>query len=437
MTKKSQVILLLIIGFLLNAAYSLYIAPLGNNENFVLETKYSGQKPQAYFFGDAPDYVSLAINLKNGKGFSYPFDDPQLTARRMPGFPLLLSWIFFFFGTKISIALLFQCLLLTGIFGVSYLLAQEIFSEKIARAGLLLMLFWPNMKFYGCSYLGADTLAVLLFLVFIFCLIKGEKAGTSWKWLTMGTVCFGSAVYAKPEFLIFMPFACIWIFRHYCARLRAALVVPIIIILMLAPWTIRNFLIFDKFIPTTTGAGAALAGSYNPGTISNNPGGWDQVKIESSHAGGNVNDEFYEDQTLKKYALENIKQLNTAQAGKIVFWKFLRLWAPVQRLLREQAGMINLKSVLMDPLVILRNPYFFINIVFTVLFLPIYFLFWMQLFRSFRSFRKKELLIYLFLFVNLLAVVAWGSLRFRFVFEPIIIIFGCSLLFDRIKPRYL
>lgn len=435
MTQKFQVMLILIAGFLLNMVYSLWVAPLGNNETFVLETKYSGQGPQTYFFGDAPDYISLAINLKNGKGVAYPFEDPRPTAIRMPGFPLFLSWIFFFFGTRISIALLFQCLLLAGIFGIGYLLAKMFFSTKVARISLAVMLLWPNLKFYGCAYLGSETLAAFLFLIFIFCIIKGERAGSSWKWLAIGTVFFGGTIYTRPEFLIFTPFVCIWIVRHYHTRWRAAFTVLAMLILMLAPWTIRNFLIFDRFIPTTTGTGIVLAGSYNPKTIRDNPGGWDHIKIEIFQADGKTKDELKSDEFLKKYALGYIKQLNASQVTRLMFWKFLRTWLPAQRLIREQTGMINLKKKLTDPASILSSPQFFINILFTLFCLPVYFLFWVQLFRSYRDFRRRELLIYIFMFINLLVLLSFGSLRYRFMFEPIIVIFGCSLLFDRVRKK--
>ena len=182
------IIFLLISGFLLNVVYSLWIAPLGRHETFVLETEYTGEEPQDYFFGDAPQYISLAINLKEGKGFVYPLVEPRPTTQRMPGFPLFLSWIFSIFGARISIALLFQCLLLVGIFWVNYLLARMLFSDAVAYVSLIVMLLWPNLKFYGCAYLGSETLAILLFQTFIFCLLKGEKVHPPWRWFVFGIV---------------------------------------------------------------------------------------------------------------------------------------------------------------------------------------------------------------------------------------------------------
>lgn len=430
--------MLLMLGFLLNAVYVFRIVPLGKNETYLLEAKYSNQKPQTFINTDSSEYITLAINLKNGKGFVYPFENPHLTAMRMPGFPLYLSLVFSLFGIKISVALLFQCLLLTGVFGICYILTRMMFSDTIALISLAVMILWPNLKFYGCAYLGSETLASLMFYVFLLCILKGDNALYEWRWLAAGVIFLGGAIYTRPEFLLFIPFLGFWLIRHYRTNWRSLLFMLMIIIVMLAPWTIRNFYIFNKFIPASTVAGVTLEGSYNTKTVRDNPGGWDSPGDISEGMSVDKEDAKYEvylNELRTQRAFKYLKQLNISGQVRLIFWKLFRLWFPAQRLIRTESNTINLKKALTELGSILQEPVYLSNILMTLVFFPIYLLFWIGLIKSFNNFRKNELLIYFFLYINLIAILFWGSLRYRFVFEPFIIVFGCAILLDYIRKR--
>ncbi|MDD5679786.1 MAG: glycosyltransferase family 39 protein [Candidatus Omnitrophica bacterium] len=422
---------LLALGLSLNVVYTFWIVPLGRNDTFILETKYSGEKPQVFINADSREYITMAINLKNGKGLAYPLENPLPTAYRMPGFPILLSWIFMLFGTKISVALFFQCILLTGIFGMGYLLARMFFTKSVALASLGVMTVWPNLKFYGCAYLGSETLSTFLFYAFLLCVFKWEKHKFFLGWLCAGILFLGGAIYSRPDFILFIPFFIIWLARHHRAKWRAAFFAGITIMFMLAPWAIRNFYVFNKFIPTTTGLGVVLEGCYNPDTLRDNPGGWrgeDSAKKPNSECGKNNNDEISLNKFHMQRGMEYLERLDVSDWPRLLFWKLARLWFPAQRFVRTESGVISLKHTITNFKVFLSKPYYAINGLLIVLCLPIYILFWVRFFLCLSNFRSNELLIYFFVFVNLIAILFWGSLRFRFVFEPFIVIFGCSML---------
>jgi len=431
MSRRALVLLILTAGFILNLLYAFTISPLGNHKTFILESQYSAREPQTFIHADAKEYIGLAINLKQGKGFAYPLENPEATARRMPGFPFFLSVIFRVFGTNLSLALGFQCLLLVGVFGAAYLLSIRFFSPRAAVASLIAMVLWPNLKFYGCAYLGPETLAGLFFFCFLLSLLKGEQEGSSRKWLAIGILLLGGAIYTRAELVAFLPFVCFWLVRHYDRPWRAVCLTCFILCLLLMPWSVRNFLVFKKFVPTTTQMGEVLLGSYNPEILDSNPGAWESPKMKLRQSTQGAAQEVELDQLKREYALECIRKLDTLQAARLLGWKMLRLWFPGQRFLRSEEGVVSLKGLLTDPKAAFSTPFFLSNFVATAICFPVYCLFWIGLFKSFRDFRSREFLVYVFLFVNLIAILFWGSLRYRFIFEPIMIVLGCSVMVNR------
>ncbi|MCB1195548.1 glycosyltransferase family 39 protein [bacterium] len=434
MKHSSKLILVLFLGFTLNLIYAFFIAPLGKHDLFVLEKRYTGIEAQTFFHHDAKDYIYIAVNLLQGKGYSYPLENPHPTALRLPGYPLFLALLFSLFGFKISCALFFQCILLTVLFFLAYILAKHLFSEKTALFSLLVMIFLPNLKFYGCAYIGPETLAAVLLFAGIVCFLQADPHKRFWIWNSAGMCSCISAGYCRPDFFLFFPFVCFWMMRHYQRRwFISVCLFTALTASFLLPWTLRNFSVFDTFVPGSTIVGRLLSGSYNPQTMQNNPGGWDNPNSTLFGIDETGKNEVEINKLHTQYAWNQIQNLSVPQAVRLVVWKAVRLWLPVQRLIRGYAGGINLKELAQSPLVLFKKPAFLFNIVLSVLFLPVYLLFGIKLIVSMRSFRKHELIFYLFCLVNLVALIFLGSIRYRFVFEPIIIIYGCALILDLFK----
>lgn len=423
---------LLGIGFILNIVYAFYIAPRGNHQIYVLEEKYTGVKTQTYFHHDAKDYIDIAINLLKGNGYSSPLEDPKPTAIRLPAYPLLLAAIFYLFGIHISIAILFQCVLLTFLFYLSYLLARRLFSEKTAIITLIVIMLMPNVKFYGCSYIGVETLTAVFFLSAVVCFLNAEQSRHQskkfWQWHIIGTLSLVGAGFCRPEFFIFAALLSLWMLRHYRRWLLTICVTALIMTALLAPWPIRNYLVFHRFVPGTTEVGKVLAGCYNPYTIRYNPGSWSPTTAERVPLDATGLDEVDTNKLYLNYAVGQIKQLTLPQFARLAAWKMLRLWIPAQRLLRVETTGVNLKKILVSPQEFFAKPIFVFNISLTIVFLPLYLLFIIGFMLSVRSFRRHELIFYFFILINAIALMFSGSIRYRFMFEPLIAIYCSAML---------
>jgi hypothetical protein len=215
----------------------------------------------------------------------------------------------------------------------------------------------------------------------------------------------------------------------------AAAVFVLMFGVLLSPWVIRNYLAFHSFVPFTTGMGRVLIGSYNDDTVKNNPGGWNEYTLEGLRASRKRINEVEEDALKRKQGMLFLRNVTIHQWVELITWKFLRLWFPAQRVIRSQEEIVNLKKVFSEGRSILRQRGFLINIAATLLFLPVYLFFWVELVRRMRGPHFNELVLLLFIYVNMIALVFWGSLRFRYVFEPMIIILGCSFIVDQLLSR--
>ena len=369
---RTKVAFLLMAGIVFNWIFATQITPLGRNASFKLSEKYGGQE---FIFVDAAENLTLALNLKEHKGFSYPLRNPSPTARRMPAYPFWLSSIFSLFGVNLSLAIFFQCILLGALWLAAFLVASKLVSSKAALVSLIVMILWPNLKFYGCAYLGSETLAVLFFYVFLFCYLQQRAKENFNIWFVGGAFCFVGAVYTRPELCMFGPLVCIWLIRRHAKRWMAAAVFVLLFGVLLSPWIIRNYLTFRSFVPFTTGMGRVLVGSYNEDTIKNNPGGWNDYKLESLRASRKRINEVEEDALKRKQGMLFLRNVTIHQWVELITWKFLRLWFPAQRVIRNQEGLVNLKRLLSDGRSTLWQRGLLINIVATLFFLPVYLFF--------------------------------------------------------------
>lgn len=92
----------------------------------------------------------------------------------------------------------------------------------------------------------------------------------AWPWLVPGLL-FGMTSMFRPEYTLvaaaFVAFAAVRLAWEREWRLGTAAVGLLVVALLLpiVPWTIRNFVVFDRFVPISTGSGKALyVGTFYP-----------------------------------------------------------------------------------------------------------------------------------------------------------------------------
>jgi len=205
---------------------------------------------------DAIDYDTIGWNLAQGNGYTNRAGEP--TAFRPPMYPLFLAGVYYVAGHNLDWVRWIQALLGAGTCVLACLTARQLYDDGRAKlAGLLCALYPP---------LIIPTSAILTEVLFMFWLglaVYGiiSKSGIGWRFVS-GLV-LGMALMTRSILVFFLPFLIGW---FILVRERRALVSTSAVLggvlLVVLPWTIRNYSHFGAFVPLTTNGGHSFFDSY-------------------------------------------------------------------------------------------------------------------------------------------------------------------------------
>lgn len=211
--------------------------------------------------GTEVSWWSIAAHVAHGDGYVYA-QGVMPTARRGPVPVLLFAFLIKLFGEQAYPApvLIVQWLADVGTCYVLYLIALEVFqSRRVAKwAMILFALYIPEMTWLKA---GSEQIYTFLLACFTLYLIRSLVRPTARNLLSTGAL-LGLATLTRPTaqaFPVLIP-ALFLVVRGRDWRLagRATLVILVSFVTVLAPWIVRNYLVFKTFIPTNTVSGYLL-----------------------------------------------------------------------------------------------------------------------------------------------------------------------------------
>jgi 4-amino-4-deoxy-L-arabinose transferase-like glycosyltransferase len=199
----------------------------------------------------------IARSIAQGEGFSNPlFGKTGPTAWLAPTFPYLLAAIFKLFGVYTAASavavLTLDCLFSALTCIPVYFIAKRHFGNGTAAwAGWGWALF-PYAIFFSADFVWATTLTTLLMsLVFLLALYL-ERSSSLWLWAAFGVVS-GLGGLTDPVVMSVAPVLGAWAWyrlyksgRRWLMQGAGALLA---VVLVTAPWFIRNYKMFHKAIP--------------------------------------------------------------------------------------------------------------------------------------------------------------------------------------------
>jgi len=210
--------------------------------------------------GDSPEYDNYALRLLSGLGFSTNLSRPPL----YPGF---LAGIYFFFGHNFLAVRVVQALLgsITCLF--VFFIGKRVFGDKKpALIGGMLTAVSPSL-IASTSYILTETLTAFLLTAAILLLMKAQAESKKEGWLLSGVV-LGLATLTRPVTILFPLFLLAGFLIFSQRKVRNVFLVIVFCLgmaLPILPWTIRNALVFHRFIPVSVGSGFNLwVGGYLP-----------------------------------------------------------------------------------------------------------------------------------------------------------------------------
>ncbi len=210
---------------------------------------------------------SIATNIAMGKGFAnpYPQIDTGPSAWVSPLYPYVLAAIFRIAGIKTSAAatlgLSLQVLIYAGTLWVLYRIVQRTFSTSCAQVATLIWLINPNRIGLTSRVLSGVGLTILTLLLTILALIHFKKAPTRNAAMLAG-LAIGSAILCRPEMALAFPFYAYVLYGAVRRPPREAILAVacafLACIAVVAPWTVRNYLVFRQLVFIKSNFGVQL-----------------------------------------------------------------------------------------------------------------------------------------------------------------------------------
>jgi len=208
----------------------------------------------------------IGAAVASGHGFSNPFVAPTgPTAWEPPLYPYLIAGVFQVFGIY-SRASAFVLLSINSVFSAFtcipiFLIARRIFSEKVAVGSAWTWALLPYAMAWCTRWIWETSLSALLVAVIFWLALTMEDRDGLKPWLWFGLL-WGIAALNSTVLLAFLPASGLWAWYHRAKRgkpsLAGVVLASVIFVACIAPWTVRNYQTFGKFIFIRDNFGAEL-----------------------------------------------------------------------------------------------------------------------------------------------------------------------------------
>jgi 4-amino-4-deoxy-L-arabinose transferase-like glycosyltransferase len=238
---------------------------------------------------DAAAYAAIARNLDEGNGFTVGVKATQPSDDYSPGLPLFVAGLYKVTGgvherlARLVLALLGA---LAPLF--AYLIARRLVQPvdvcnpegdnglrvggRAVVAGLIAALavaIYPATIEYT-GMLMTEPLAATLLAGALLGILWAGDGSSPWRWLVPG-LTLGALALVRPEYLAVGLLLAVLVFLRqrlhmpWRRALLTAAVVVLGIVVVVAPWTVRNAFALHRFVAVSTGGGQVLyAGTYLP-----------------------------------------------------------------------------------------------------------------------------------------------------------------------------
>ncbi len=212
-------------------------------------------------YSDSKYYHALAVGLLTGEGYGE-------TAWLPPGFPgALAGW--YALTTPHAIAgFLMNVLIATAAVAVVYDLGRQTVGDRAARVATAVVAVMPSLVL-SASHLHTTSLLVLLSAGAIDLAVRAARPGGRGYLVAAGLgLLLGAGVLVRPVFLFF-PAVCFlsWLVRgDRLAAVGKTALCSAVMVAVVAPWTVRNYIVLDAFVPVSTNGGYVLYNGMNPET---------------------------------------------------------------------------------------------------------------------------------------------------------------------------
>jgi Dolichyl-phosphate-mannose-protein mannosyltransferase len=196
---------------------------------------------------------NIAYALTQGRGYGDVFRKPTgPTAWLAPVYPVLLAGIFRFFGaftySSFLAAALLNCVFSTAAAVPLYFSARRVGGVAVAALAGWLWALYPNGVMMPFEWIWDTSLSAFFAATILWATLEISESTKVTHWLGYGAL-WGLALLTNPALGILLPFLLLWAAVRHSHSWKRSTLALLATVLCCAPWTIRNYAHFDRFIP--------------------------------------------------------------------------------------------------------------------------------------------------------------------------------------------
>lgn len=255
-----QYVIILFFALLLRVLWVFFIAPIFPNAlgdaSWVLNPGFDSWALTNIV---SPDFNQVydpgARGILSGAGFTD--SDGNLTAYVGPGYSFFVAILYMLFGINLVPLRIVQVVMDVGTCLIVGLIGKKIASPKVAKLSMLIYAFYP-LAFYQSGLLISETLCTFLTAIFFFLALNTETNNKN-KYLSyyvrslfLAGFFLGLASLVRPNLLPLVLSFFIFLIYKRDKIFRGGFSFILGVTLVVLPWIIRNYILFDQFIPISS-----------------------------------------------------------------------------------------------------------------------------------------------------------------------------------------
>jgi 4-amino-4-deoxy-L-arabinose transferase-like glycosyltransferase len=217
--------------------------------------------------------TNIAQSITAGHGFRSAFDNRYTgpTAWIAPAYPYFLALVFRLFGVLtrttiivvFSVQSMFSALTVIPILGI----AKDSVGKRAGLWAAWTWILFPWFSKWSVTWIWDMSLSALLLSLLFWYALALPEASVRKAWIGFGAL-FGFALLVNPALGSFLPVALIWCCRELHRRkrewLKPALISVLACVVAIAPWLIRNRVVFGQWVFLRSNFGFEFAlGNYH------------------------------------------------------------------------------------------------------------------------------------------------------------------------------
>lgn len=240
---------------------------------FLVRLLYNLTVARGYFpLHDSFKYHTIALNLLHRHCFCQLPDSSISTVERAPLWPAMIALIYGSFGEHSLVVRLLLCVVGACTCVLISLFAGNLFGRTTGIMAGGIAVIYPFLYIYD-GWLYTESLYTLLVLALCYTLYRLQRDPRR-STVAVSGILIGLIALTRPNGLLIWCACLLWLLLASWAGLitrriafKSAVTMTLIALTLIAPWTLRNYVVSHAFVPVAVGDGTVFLGAYNDKTV--------------------------------------------------------------------------------------------------------------------------------------------------------------------------